>query len=130
MDKSKLQLAAAFVLPHIGAFVNGRITRANLKTWYNQINKPKWNPPDYVFAPVWLTLYSGMGYASYLVYRNANMISADRVQLALLLYGNQLILNWAWTPLFFKYHSLKWVKKSRFHSFYHLIFQAAFPCSA
>lgn len=108
-NNNNLKLAAAIILPNIGGYIGGKITRANTDSWYKRLIKPKWNPPDYVFSPVWISLYSSMGYASYLIYRNVNNVSNDKIQLALLLYGNQLMLNWAWPPIFFKYHSLKWV---------------------
>lgn len=108
----RLKIAAAVILPNLGAFVNGKITRNNLKPWYANLRKPTFNPPDYVFAPVWTSIYVSMGYASYLVYRDAGGIWNDTSRTAILLYGTQLALNWAWTPIFFKYHSTKWVRKT------------------
>lgn len=108
-----LKIAAAVVLPNIGGYLGSKITRANLKPWYASLNKPKWNPPNFIFAPVWTSIYAGIGYASYLVYENLRGAGNgfDRTaQVALVLYANQMALNWAWTPIFFKYHSLKWVK--------------------
>lgn len=106
------KIAAAVVLPNVGGIWGSRITRDNLKPWYAALNKPKWNPPNFIFAPVWTGIYCSIGYASYLVYRDvvASATGWDqRAQLALALYANQMAWNWAWTPIFFKYHSLKWV---------------------
>lgn len=107
-----LKIAAAVIIPNIGGWMGSIITRNNLKPWYASLNKPKWNPPNYIFAPAWTSIYCGIGYASYLVFEDllATGNGFDRTaQVALALYANQMALNWAWTPIFFKYHSLKWV---------------------
>lgn len=111
-----MKIAGAVILPNVGGWLGSTITRANLKPWYASLNKPKWNPPNYVFAPMWTSIYSAMGYASYLVYEDllASGNGFDRTaQICCALYANQLALNWAWTPIFFKYHSLKWVKQTK-----------------
>lgn len=106
------KIAAAVILPNIGGWAGSIITRNNLKPWYESLKKPAWNPPNYVFAPAWTAIYSQIGYASYLVYED--LLAAGNgfdqtAQVALALYANQMALNWAWTPIFFKFHSLKWV---------------------
>lgn len=109
-----LKISAAVLLPNIGGYIGGLTVRKNIKPWYESLNKPIWNPPDYVFAPVWTCIYSGIGFASYLVYKEINAGRVDR-QSALIaagLYAGQMILNWAWAPIFFHYHSLKWVSES------------------
>lgn len=107
------QIAGAMLLPNVGGFVNGKLTVSNLKPWYASLNKPKLNPPNWIFGPVWTSIYTAMGYASYLVWRDGGgfelTLGNDPAKYALTLYGTQLILNWAWTPLFFHYHSFKWV---------------------
>ena len=104
-----IKIGAAVLIPNLGSIVNGRITRNNIKPWYEQLKKPSFNPPSYVFPPVWISIYSAMGYASYLVYRESGGFN-EKSSVALALYGGQLALNWACTPLFFKYHYLKWVR--------------------
>lgn len=65
-------------------------------TTYDQLRKPSWSPQPLVFPAVWTTLYLLMGYASYRVSERAGLAS-----LALALYVTQLVVNVAWTPVFF-----------------------------
>ena len=72
-------------------------TARSIPTWYRTLEKPGWNPPDAVFAPVWTTLYGLMGVALTLVRRERGS-SAAAAQAA---FGLQLALNLAWSFVFF-----------------------------
>ena len=81
-------LAAAFVPAVIGApFVR--------PGYYERLRKPGWAPPKQAFGPVWTALYALIGTAAWLVSRRGGSEGALR------LWGVQLVLNAAWTPLFF-----------------------------
>ncbi len=69
--------------------------------WYASLQKPTWNPPAWVFGPVWTTLYTMMAVSAWLVWKRGGFV-AQRKPLALFL--TQLVLNAAWTPLFFGLH--------------------------
>ena len=69
--------------------------------WYAGLDKPSWNPPSSVFAPVWSTLYVLMGIAAWLVWRKAGFAGA---RVALGLFALQLVLNGLWSYLFFGAH--------------------------
>ena len=69
--------------------------------WYASLKKPSWNPPPWIFAPVWSTLYAMMAVAAWLVWKRGGF-STQRRPLALFL--AQLALNALWTPLFFGLH--------------------------
>lgn len=100
MDHSSCTKAAlAIVIPNLGGFAGAYYTRRAVKGWYQNLNFPPGRPSDRVFAPMWTTLYCGMGYASYLVWKNGGGFSGAKIPLAL--YGIQLGLNWAWSPIFF-----------------------------
>ncbi|XP_014231460.1 translocator protein [Trichogramma pretiosum] len=98
---------AATVHPNIGGWLgNFLITRRNLKPWYQSLKKPSWTPPNWAFGPAWTTVYCSMGYASHLVLRDSG--SWENAALPLSVYGANLALNWAWTPIFFGAHKIKW----------------------
>jgi benzodiazapine receptor len=69
--------------------------------WYAALKKPSWNPPPWIFGPVWSALYAMMAVAAWLVWRRGGF-AAQRRPLTFFLV--QLLLNAAWTPLFFGLH--------------------------
>ena len=69
--------------------------------WYASLKKPSWNPPPWIFGPVWSALYATMAIAAWLVWKRGGF-SKQRRPLALFL--TQLALNALWTPLFFGLH--------------------------
>ncbi|GAB4823348.1 hypothetical protein N2152v2_010394 [Parachlorella kessleri] len=95
-----ISLALAVGVPVLGGGAIGLSIRPDIDGWYKKVRKPKWNPPNWVFGPVWTVLYSAMGVASWRVWQ------AGGGQLPLTLYGIQLALNFLWSPLFFKKHDL------------------------
>lgn len=69
--------------------------------WYASLVKPSWNPPGWIFGPVWTALYAMMGVAAWLVWRQGGW-GKRRIPLSIFL--AQLALNALWTPLFFGMH--------------------------
>ena len=69
--------------------------------WYAELNKPAWNPPGWIFGPVWSALYLSMAVAAWLVWREGGW---HRQRRALGLFLAQWALNFLWTPLFFGLH--------------------------
>ena len=69
--------------------------------WYTMLKKPSWNPPAWIFGPVWSSLYTMMAVAAWLVWKRGGF-AAQRRPLRLFLV--QLALNGAWSPLFFGLH--------------------------
>lgn len=69
--------------------------------WYASLLKPAWNPPGWIFGPVWSALYTMMAVAAWLVWRQGGW---DRQRKPLLIFLVQLALNALWTPLFFGLH--------------------------
>ena len=71
----------------------------NNPTWYATLAKPTWNPPNWIFGPVWTALYISMAVAAWLVWRKGGLW-----QWPLALFAVQLALNAAWSWLFFGFH--------------------------
>jgi benzodiazapine receptor len=69
--------------------------------WFRRLKKPTWNPPNWVFAPVWTVLYALMAVASWRVWDVAGFAGAG---VALVLFAVQLVLNATWSVLFFGRH--------------------------
>jgi len=78
--------------------VGGAITATSVDTWYQALEKPPFNPPDWVFAPVWTALYILMGVAAWRIWR---LRSSKAHRIALSVFGLQLCLNLGWSFLFF-----------------------------
>jgi len=87
-------LAASFGAAALG----GWATASSVGTWFVTLNKPPWNPPSWLFGPVWSVLYTLMAIAAWRVWRHAD--SPDR-SIALRLFVAQLALNALWSWLFF-----------------------------
>lgn len=95
-----------FIVVCIGAGALGAIaTTPEIEGWYRTIEKPSWNPPDWIFGPVWTTLYVLMAIAAWLVWRPAGFRPAAT---PLTLFAVQLALNTAWSLIFFGLHQPGW----------------------
>ena len=82
-------------------------TTPEIKDWYLTIQKPDWNPPDWVFGPVWTLLYILMGIAFYLVWKN-EVANKSIKKTAITLSAIQLVLNFCWSYIFFGCHQVGW----------------------
>ena len=80
------------------AAVGARFTSPNVPGWYANLAKPSWTPPSWVFGPVWSVLYLLMAISAWQVWRRTGLRTA---MVPLALFGIQLVLNVAWSGLFF-----------------------------
>lgn len=80
---------------------SGTAVFVSVDGWYASLLKPSWNPPAWVFAPVWTLLYAMMAIAAWLVWREGGW---KEQRWALGLFLLQWLLNALWTPLFFGMH--------------------------
>lgn len=96
--------ATGMICPNIGGWIGGYIAKKNMP-WYESLKKPSWTPPNWMYGPIWTSVYSGIGYSSYMVWRDCGGFSGAALPLSV--YGLNLSLNWAWTPIFFGTHNIK-----------------------
>ncbi len=87
-------------------FVASLATQASISTWYPSLDKPWFNPPNWIFGPVWIFLYVLMGIAAGIVWNKG--FYHKWVQTALYHFGFQLLLNGAWSLLFFGLQEPLW----------------------
>jgi len=96
--KNILKLIASVVISQTAGAIGSLFTVQNIPTWYAGLNKPSFNPPAYLFGPVWITLYFMMGIAFFLVWKQSETRS---IKVPAVLFVAQLILNALWSILFF-----------------------------
>ncbi len=92
-------LAACLTVSALG----GAATATSVGTWYQALQKPVFNPPDWVFAPVWTTLYILMAIAAWRVWRRGPSQDTRR---ALMVFAVQLALNLGWSIVFFGFRQI------------------------
>ena len=97
-------LALFLIPPFLVAFVGSQWTSPNVDSeWYRELSKPSWQPPSWVFAPVWTTLYFLMAVAAWRVWLSARDVAV--LALPLGLWAVQLVFNLGWTYAFFEQRS-------------------------
>ena len=98
-------LALCILITELAGIIGSIFTRTGLSPWYENINKPWLTPPDWVFGPVWTTLYLLMGISLYLVLKKG--IDKTGVKVAVSIFTFQLVLNILWSFVFFGLESIK-----------------------
>jgi len=81
--------------------IGSLLTRGSVDTWYAQLKRPEWHPPLWVFGPLWTVLYGMMAISGWLVWRVGTGATG-----ALVLFAVQLLLNAAWSLIFFRMHAI------------------------
>ena len=105
------KLIGAIAVSELAGFVGATVTTSSLPVWYAGLAKPPLNPPPWIFAPVWTTLYLLMGIAAFLVWRKGRAgrgTTNHETRRALSLFMLQLFLNSLWSIIFFGLHSPGW----------------------
>lgn len=102
--KNWVKLLISIALPLMVSAAAGYFTVTGLGSWYQNLQKPSWNPPNWLFGPVWTVLYIMMGIAFYLVWRSGAAVRTK--QKAMGAWIVQLVLNFLWSFIFFNQHAI------------------------
>jgi len=97
--KDILGLVISIGICQLAGVVGGIFTASSVNTWYAALTKPSFSLPNWLFSPVWITLYGLMGIALFLVAKKG--LAAEGVKAALVLFAAQLLANVLWSALFF-----------------------------
>jgi tryptophan-rich sensory protein len=102
--KKALGILVFVIVCELAGVIGSVFTTPSIPGWYAGLAKPPFNPPNWVFGPVWTTLYAMMGLAAYLVYEKGPRRS--EVRKALAVFAGQLLLNALWSIVFFGAHMI------------------------
>ncbi len=100
-----MKLIICIAIPLIIGAVSGFFTAEAIPNWYAGLQKPAFNPPNWIFGPVWTTLYVLMGISLYMIV--GLPASEERTQ-AIWIFGLQMLLNFTWSFIFFKWQRPSW----------------------
>ncbi len=93
------KLVYSIVICQLAGIIGSFFTFPSISTWYAALEKPSFNPPNWIFSPVWITLFILMGVSLYLVWIQGTKTKYAKI--ALTLFGIQLSLNILWSIIFF-----------------------------
>lgn len=94
-----IKLVVSIIACQLAGLIGSVFTTPAIPTWYAALQKPAFTPPNWLFAPAWLTLYLLMAIAAFIIWRKG--LAQKEVKLALLIFAIQLILNALWSVAFF-----------------------------
>ncbi len=99
-----IRIAVVLTTCLLVGYFSGMVTRDSITTWYPTLVKPSFNPPNWVFAPVWTILYIMMGVAGGMVWNRLEQ-DPENVKKAFTFFIIQLALNAVWSVIFFYFHN-------------------------
>lgn len=94
-----IKLLISIIVCECAGLIGSVFTTGAIPTWYASLQKPSFTPPNWLFAPVWSTLYLLMGIAAFLIWRKG--LDIRQVRIALIIFLIQLVLNILWSVVFF-----------------------------
>jgi tryptophan-rich sensory protein len=92
------RLIASLIICQLAGVIGSVFTTPAISGWYSSLEKPAFNPPNWIFAPVWILLYLLMGVTLYILWQN---LPKGEAKIALVFFTIQLVLNVLWSVIFF-----------------------------
>jgi tryptophan-rich sensory protein len=105
-SRDVVKLVVSLVACQFAGAIGAIFTTPAIPTWYATLQKPSFSPPNWLFAPAWITLYLLMGVAAFLIWRQG--LAQKGVRAALVIFLVQLVLNALWSVVFFGLQSPLW----------------------
>lgn len=97
------KIIIAIIVSELAGIIGSIFTTPSITSWYANLAKPELAPPNWLFAPVWTTLFALMGITAFLIWKKG--LERRDVKIALGIFIGQLILNTLWSVIFFGLHS-------------------------
>ena len=94
-----IQLIISIFICQLAGIIGSVATVSSVNSWFTTLNKPSFNPPGWLFGPVWITLYTVMGISLYLIYQKG--FEKKEVKFAIYLFIFHLVINALWSLIFF-----------------------------
>ena len=105
--KNLSKAVISIAIPQIVGGISGFFTVSNVTSWYKtEVIKPSWNPPAWVFGPVWTSLYLMMGISLFIVWKSNAPIKQKSG--AIWFWSLQMLFNFLWSLIFFGQHQIGW----------------------
>ena len=98
------KLIISILIVFLAGAVGTVYTLKEITTWYVNIPKPSWTPPNWAFGPIWSTLYVLMGISLFLIWREG--LNRKEVKIAIGVFAVQLMVNVVWSLIFFGTHNI------------------------
>ncbi len=101
--KKIIQFIICLLIPLAVGGLSGFATSKNIESWHQYLIKPWFNPPNYLFGPVWTSLYLLMGISFFII---VNKTASEQRNKAFIAFFIQLTLNFMWSFIFFQFHQI------------------------
>jgi len=102
--KNIVLLLFCIFLCQLAGIIGSYFTINSIPTWYASLNKPSLNPPNWIFGPVWISLYTLMGISLFITWKNRKRLKG--IKSTMTIFFLQLLLNTLWSIVFFGMHNI------------------------